>query len=287
MSKTAREEADHKHLYVKTFLRQMKYLKRNHNILSMDEVIYYIAKKLNFPPNPVAITFDDGFKNNYTVAAPILSELKIPAAFYIPTYFIDTDEMFWVDKIDYCINRTSVKNISLPYFKHPFHLRTKQDKIKSSALIRAYCKANTNAITNRIIDALIDATRVKPETADYEKYSKIKWAQLKEMSNNPLFIIGGHSHTHHILSKLSLQELDFEITESINLLERNLTKKIKHYSYPEGGLQDYNEKVIKKLKANGIRSCLTTIFGLNSKDSNLFELKRIPGVFMNFDFPLS
>jgi peptidoglycan/xylan/chitin deacetylase (PgdA/CDA1 family) len=57
----------------------MKYLKAHCTVLSMDEIVELKNSNTPYPSNAVAITFDDGFRNNFTVAAPVLNEFNLPA----------------------------------------------------------------------------------------------------------------------------------------------------------------------------------------------------------------
>src|SRR5574343_1136034 len=88
------ENKSEKHMTEKQFFNQMKYLKERCVVLSMDQVVEYFISNRPLPKNPVAITFDDGFENNYTVAAPILDMLKLPATFYITSGIINENKMF-------------------------------------------------------------------------------------------------------------------------------------------------------------------------------------------------
>ena len=87
--------ANRKHLHVDVFREQMKILKLNCNVVSMDEVLWHLEEQKSFPSKTVAVTFDDGFKNNYSFAAPILDSLKIPAIFYLSSGLINTNLMFF------------------------------------------------------------------------------------------------------------------------------------------------------------------------------------------------
>ena len=71
-----------KHVHVNEFYKQMNFIKKNCNVLSIDQVPSIIKKK-NFLKNSVVVSFDDGFENNYKIAVPILKKFSIPAVFYI------------------------------------------------------------------------------------------------------------------------------------------------------------------------------------------------------------
>ena len=86
-----------KHMEEKNFAKQMKYIRNKCSPISIDEYLFYCENKTDLPPNPVVVSFDDGFKNNYSVAAPILDEFQIPAVFYISSGVVNTNMMFWVD----------------------------------------------------------------------------------------------------------------------------------------------------------------------------------------------
>ena len=103
-----------KHVKKSEFISQLKLLKDNNfTFLSFDEIIEIIISKKKFPKNSVAISFDDGFRNNFKIACPILDDLKIPAIFYVCSGLIDSNELFWVDKIEACINNTKLTSFEL------------------------------------------------------------------------------------------------------------------------------------------------------------------------------
>jgi peptidoglycan/xylan/chitin deacetylase (PgdA/CDA1 family) len=88
-----------KHILRKEFLEILKLLNKKGNILSLDEIFYCIKNNINLSRNAYAITFDDGFENNYSLAASILDDLNLPSTFYFSTYFIENNSMSWIDKI--------------------------------------------------------------------------------------------------------------------------------------------------------------------------------------------
>lgn len=68
----------------KTFERQMRFLREHkYNILSLDELADLIKNKKKMPPKTVAITFDDGYLDNYTNVFPVLKKYRIPATIFV------------------------------------------------------------------------------------------------------------------------------------------------------------------------------------------------------------
>ena len=74
-----------KHIHVGEFISQMEFIKKKCSPLSIDEWVEIRRNNKKIPKYPTIISFDDGFKNNFTVAAPILDKLRIPSVFYITT----------------------------------------------------------------------------------------------------------------------------------------------------------------------------------------------------------
>ena len=96
-----------KHIESNIFKNCMEELKRFGNPISMDEVLDIVTSKRIFEPFSFAISFDDGFENNLSIAAPILKKLSIPFIIYLTTNFIEINGMSWTDKIEYALEKTS------------------------------------------------------------------------------------------------------------------------------------------------------------------------------------
>jgi len=280
------ENISGKHIHARKFHDQMKFLKKHCNIISMEDVYLHYKNNIPFKLNTVAITFDDGFKNNSSVALPILDNLEIPATFYIASGLIGTENMFWVDKIEDCLNLTEAQTIQINIFNErlKFDLSTREEKINSLRDIKRICKSSTNSDKDQIIDQIINQTKVNP-TPHCDNYKIMDWDDLKKLEASKNTIIGGHSMGHEILSKLNKDQMIKNINTSIEILENRLGIKIDHYSYPEGQEDHYDEYVISALKSAGIKCCPSAINGLNSADIDLFNLRRIMVGFNEEPFP--
>src|SRR5262245_39304654 len=82
------------------FEQQMEWLRRNYSVLSLSSLLDGLEGKSSLPPFSVAITFDDGFKNNYSVAFPILKKYGLPATIFLATSYIGEHGKLWTDYVD-------------------------------------------------------------------------------------------------------------------------------------------------------------------------------------------
>lgn len=266
---------NNKHISTEEFDHQINFLSKHCNVISLKKLISYFSQKKNFPKNTVVITFDDGFENNYTKAIPILKKYSLPATFYISIGNIINNEMFWVDKIEDCINYTLKRNLRLKLdHEINFKLESNSQKIVAVNNIKTWCKSIVNYKKDLIIDEIINKLEVIPKISSWSGYKLLKLSQINEIDKSELFEIGGHSYKHKILSMLSNDELKIEINDSIFNLQKILNRKIDFYAYPEGQEHHFDKRVIKLLKDKNIACCPTAIPGVNSLGDDLFNLKR-------------
>lgn len=265
-----------KHIERDYFYQVLLDVKHTGHPLSMDDVVRHYREQKPFPPRSFAITFDDGFENNYSVAVPMLSDLKIPATFYITTQFVDQNGMSWIDRIEHCLEGVPEARLSFPWDTTTFTLRNIQDKIHFLDYLRSRVKCDETINLDELVSSISTQCRVAEiYHSDDPLDLKMTWEQAKELSENGQFIVGGHTHRHVNLKFLTQNELKTEIAISIRLLREKAEIEIKHYSYPEGLEYCYSDEVIRALQENGIICSPTAIDGINDLETGLFHLRRI------------
>ena len=127
-----------KHIEIKKFQLILNYLKKHGNPVSLNDFIKNRKNKKKITGYPFCITFDDGFENNYKLAAPSLNKLKIPTIFYVTTNLLIKNKMTWIDQIEHLLEE---KNIVLKNFmKHDFKLNSKKNKINFLEVFKEKCK---------------------------------------------------------------------------------------------------------------------------------------------------
>ena len=234
-----------KHLDKEIFRKQMEILKKKCKILDIHLIYYHLKNNIPFEKNSVAISFDDGFENNFSQAVPILKKLKIPAIFYICPQNIEKKNMFWVDKIEALIINTVRKSIYLKSLRKNYSLKNNSDKKKAILAIKNFCKSQSVKKKDDIINELYFITKKKNSLKLIKNYKIASWSQIKSTAKNHLFEIGGHSMEHDIFTKIPKNKLYNEIKNCISLIKKRTGIRINHFSYPEG---KYNQKTIDILK---------------------------------------
>lgn len=264
---------NNKHLEKDFFANSIKKLSKKGISLSMEEVVFHVKNKIPFPKNSYSITFDDGFENNISVAAPILFDYKTHATIYITTCFIENNSMSWIDKIENAVQEFKKKEFKFGDIE--YDLSSNEKKISFLELIRFEIKNNRKINPNTFADKICDSLGNNINSQDHQLDLKMNWDQVVAAQNSEFLSIGGHSHTHKILSYLNKNELKKEIELSISLIKSKANITTKHYSYPEGLSNCFNKSVIAELKNNGIECCPSAISGVNDINTSLFHLKRV------------
>lgn len=274
-----------KHISESEFSKQIKYVKENFNIISLNQISDAIEGKIKLENDSVAITFDDGFLNNYEVARPVLEKYKVPTTFYISTGFIGSSDLMWTDKLESMIvkNYDSIINLDLGEIGS-FSLKSINQNIKEFLGIKLKLKMLEDSHKNKILKDIEGQLKTKSEGHDLYKF--MNWDQVREMNKSDLFDFGAHTVNHISLAKAPTSIMQQQITESISDINKELGVNCNLFSYPEGQEDDFNEEVIAFLKINNIKFCPTAIEGYNIiGKTNPYYLKRFMVGFEKRPFP--
>lgn len=263
-----------KHIERDYFATVLRGLKRAGTPVSMNDILNHRELGIPLPPRPFAVTFDDGFRNNLSVAAPVLVDEHVPATFYISTDFVERNRMSWIDRIEFAVEQCIDAELQLPWGRRRF--RGDEER-------RAFLSEIRHIVKNDLrIDGEKLATDVQVQLGVAITYSsshpldqKLGWNDVRTLAAEPLFIVGGHGHSHVILDSLTDQDLECELDTGMRLLQEKAAIHGPHYSYPEGMPNCYSARVIDALKRRGVRCCPSAVDGVNDSTADLFHLKRV------------
>jgi len=205
----------------------------------------------------------------------VLHALGIPATFYITTGFVEFNTLSWIDMIEYAVEKRDKFSLVTPFDGLKRIYETYEQKIELLDQIRWFVKKDPHIDPYEFAYDVCKQLGIEMFEPDPDLDQKMNWEQIRELSKNPLFTIGGHSHTHRILAYLDQSELEYEITTSLEKLRTCICGPVKHYSYPEGLAHCYSDRVEDELRRCGVVCALTAEHGMNCLGDDLFHLKRI------------
>lgn len=255
---------------VSVFERQMRHLALHYRVLPLDELIVALCDRQPVPGNAVAITFDDGYRDNYTHAFPILKRYGLPATVFLATGCIGTGELLWFDKVLYSFRQTRKRRLRM--LNREWVLTHPEARREAAIAFLDHLKALPTEERDVQIDQLRDELQVRAFHGETD--SMLTWSQVKEMHRQGISF-GSHTVTHPILSRISLEKAKREIVESKQALEKELHAEVNTFAYPNGKPEDYSPAIVNLVREAGYKGAVTTVLQGNLSDEDPFQLKRI------------
>jgi peptidoglycan/xylan/chitin deacetylase (PgdA/CDA1 family) len=250
---------------VQVFETQLKFLKKHLSIIPLESLVRKPANGSGSPRNDIALTFDDGLRNHYTIVYPILKQLDMPATFFVCPGLIESRRWLWSQEARVRL-RLLKENERAAVCQE---LGAPRGNVES---IVAWMKTLAPAARKSAEEVIGGMTAdFNPSAEDQEQYGVMTWDELSSM-DPALVSIGSHTVSHPILTTLDPAELSYEIRESRRWLEERLQRPINHFCYPNG---DYNGAV-----CSIVRQCyeyaVTSEKGDVRPEDDRHRLKRVP-----------
>src|SRR5579864_1737825 len=226
-------------------------LKKHFNPVGIDELCAF-ARGGKLPPNPVAITFDDGYLSAYEHALPILQRHECKAIFFIATSFITERRVYWWDRIAYLLKQCTQGALLL---EHPFpiHIDLKGDRSASIQRTLRIIKACSMDDRVRVLDAIARAAGV-PWTREMDRAFAdellMSWDQVRALRKAGMDV-QSHTRTHQPLQTLPPDALADELEGSRSDLERELGEPVRALAYPVGSPLDAASPIRAALRKAG------------------------------------
>ena len=269
------------------FVRQMRYLKNNFQIISLDELSASLRNFKDLPSKTAVVTFDDGYKDFYLNAYPVLKEYGIPATVFLVTGHIGTGKLFWFDRIRYIIEKTELSALKIKDLG-VFDLNSAIDRRQPAKAITNELKNLSLEFRDALIEEIVTASGVDIPV-DLGERVILSWREVKEMSRNGVNF-GAHTVSHPILTRLPLEAAQKEILDSKMQAEKMLEREVTAFCYPNGEPRDFNADIEEILKDSGFK-CAVTLepAAFVQPEARPYSLPRIAAVpnFHTFEFMMS
>jgi peptidoglycan/xylan/chitin deacetylase (PgdA/CDA1 family) len=249
------------------FERQVTWLAQAFDVIPLQQAAEALSEG-RVPARAACITFDDGYADNLTVAAPILERLGLPATIFVVSGVLAEGAM-WNDRVIEAVRAAKGRTLdltSLALGRHP--IATARDRAAAIGELLRRCKARMPEERNQIVAALEAETGVRTMR---EMLTAVEVGELVRRG----FEIGAHTCTHPILASVDPSRARAEIVDSKRLLEAVTGKPVRAFAYPNGRPgRDYGPEHVAMVREAGYTVAVSTAPGATSDAAERFELRR-------------
>ncbi|MBC6609121.1 polysaccharide deacetylase family protein [Hymenobacter sp. BT188] len=261
------------------FAEHLQVLRSSAKVLSTAELLARVQTR-TLEGHSVAITFDDGYEDNFTAARPLLERVHLPATFFVVANTLGQGQGFWWDELEHIL----LLSPQLPSF---FSLMLGDGRTLAFDLRGEQVLSEKLLAQHGRWKALLDPPPTRRAALYYQLWQSLKplpypqqqaaiiniktWAgvpeyagltcppmsraQLTDLSSNPLFTVGAHTVTHPALACHSLARQHEELQTSKTMLEQALHKPVHLLAYPYG---NYNDDTLPLVGSAGFSAAFTT-----------------------------
>ncbi len=262
--------------------RHLLYLRRHYRILHVEaalEELYAHRKdgqRSRSRRRPLAVTFDDGYRDNYTYALELARTLQVPFTVYLVSGYVESGAYFWWGEGERLVQRTQVQEVTVE--DRTYRLQNAEERAELAHLIDTRLRyAQSVAQRETFLVSMREKLAVPTTVLDEEEPAlPLTWEQVQEMEASGWVSFGAHTMHHPILAYLTdPAEVCSEIAGCRATLERHLGHPVRSFAYPIGQFQHIGENVLQAVRDAGYAWALTTHYGFNTAQNDPLLLRRV------------
>jgi peptidoglycan/xylan/chitin deacetylase (PgdA/CDA1 family)/CelD/BcsL family acetyltransferase involved in cellulose biosynthesis len=252
------------------FEREMRFVAEHYRVVSLAGALDHLERGPG--GTVVAITFDDGYQDNYLNAFPVLRRYRLPATVFLTTGVLDSREPLWFEQLAQALKKTDREWIDLEIdLPRRFWLRTHAERLDSNGKVYEILRRLSDSERQRW---LVQILRQLGNCGALERRDgMLTWDQVRRMKAHGIDF-GGHSVTHPFISRLTREQVAWEVTECKHRIEEELQAPVEHFAYPSGREEDFGKWNEQTIRSAGYRAAVTTIWGMNYPSTDRMELRR-------------
>jgi peptidoglycan/xylan/chitin deacetylase (PgdA/CDA1 family) len=249
--------------------RQLHRLQQLATVVPLEPALEALSAGQPLPPRPVALTFDDGYRDNLEVAVPLLEDLGFPATFFLVPGLLSHDVRPWWEVLGWGFARA--RPAVVHWDGRALPTRGRQGR-RAFRWLAERLKVLDLATREERVDELLGLLQPEGQGADDRLF--LDWAGARELVRRG-FSVGSHSIRHAILSREHPQEQARDLAASRTQLEAELGVRVPLLAYPNGTRMDYDERTMRAAALAGHTHALGAHAGINRPSTPAYAHPRL------------
>lgn len=245
-----------------TFSNQIAWLSQNTSPISEADLLDCIERRRPFPKRASLVTFDDGYLDNFTQAAPILKRYGVPAIYFVSTGALNRRELFWWDELAWILRETGVANATLRGSALDLSTGGRQRLLNS---LTEYFKRTDASTRKLLIQELRQVLKVDSVPHEITESTLMTQEQVRTLIDYGISV-GCHTVSHPCLARLCPEAQEKELQQSKTELESWTRRPCVSVSYPFGEAEHFNASTKVIAQKLGFRVGFSLIRGANRLD---------------------
>jgi peptidoglycan/xylan/chitin deacetylase (PgdA/CDA1 family) len=261
------------------FDRQLAFIAQRFTPLCIADLCAFVVSRKPLPARPVLVTFDDGYRDNYEVALPLLRKHGVTAVFFIATDYVAHRKLFWWDRISYVVRGSRRDRLILEYPRHEeIQMRGAAARVAAVRRLQRVVKDTRGLDLCRFLEHLEHACDVAVPPAVQRRLVEdtvMTWEHVRALRRAGMDV-QSHTHTHRVLDTLEPTDAVAELRASRALLERILGEPVRAVSYPVGRPVRGTPHLVRAVREAGYDLGFCNSGGINKAASfDALGIKRI------------
>lgn len=260
--------------------RHLLYLRQHYRIMHLEEALEELyttgkwGKQIRDRRTPMVLTFDDGYRDLYTHAFPIVCELQVPITLFIIPGYIGSGNCFWWEAGDLFVEQAQVDKVTIEGCT--YHLGQHEERKALAQVIYARTRHSRSVAEREAFLTLVREELAIPSLILPEEEAVLNWAEIREMEESGWVSFGAHTMHHPVLAYLKdAVEVRCEVSECRTKIEQQLGHSVCTFAYPIGKAEHIGEEALQAVREAGYDWAVTTIYGINTARSDPRQLRRI------------
>jgi peptidoglycan/xylan/chitin deacetylase (PgdA/CDA1 family) len=248
---------------------QLAFLGRAANVVPLADALAALGRGDPLPPRAVALTFDDGYRDQLELAVPMLERLGLPATFFLVPGLLEGTVQAWWEQLAWIFTRATRE--SVVWEGRTVGLRSPTERRTSLVGVLEELKRRDRPGRDAALQELLD--RCAPEGKLEERAAFLDWDGARRLAWRG-FTVASHSLVHSILAEEPAPEQEQDLVTSRRRLQQELDLPVDLLAYPNGRRADYSPVTMAAAARAGYRHALTTVEGWNGPATAPYEVHR-------------